>query len=194
MLESPPKRHRPPDAPVPPALPDFVPEMEAGVEMGVQMEEERVPPPPPAFPLPPANDAAAEVADPALLEARAYARQLLRDPGWVQWAEATLTWCETHFLDDVEELFATAEDYASEETYRYMKLFYLHPGAAFAKELLLANEEKPLDLSKVAMHLHAFALICHNGACVIAAWLGVQCCTTTELSLETQNMICWCIE
>ena len=41
--------------------------------------------------------------------------------------------------------------------------------------------------------LHAF-LICHNGARVIAAWLGVQFCTTTELCLETQYMICWCIE
>ena len=119
------------------------------------------PPPPPPFPamdgeddLPPLDggeegDEAAVELD-AVAEARAYARKVLRHPTWVQWAEDTLHWCEEHHLREVEGLFAAAGDYVTPETYRYLRLFHLHPGATFASALLQANADEPLDLAQVA--------------------------------------------
>ena len=82
-------------------------------------------------------------------QAREYARRLLRDPSWVKWAEDTLHWCEANLLEDVGALFPAAEDFPTPETYRFLRLFHEHPGAAFASELLQANKEEQLDLSKV---------------------------------------------
>jgi len=130
------------------------------------------PAPPAPLPLPPIADldeglpdlvadededgAAAEAEDvpageEAVDQAREYARRLLREPSWVKWAEDTLHWCEANLLEDVGALFPAAEDFPTPETYRYLRLFHEHPGAAFASELLKANNEEPLDLSKVGM-------------------------------------------
>ena len=96
-------------------------------------------------------DAAVPEAEDPVAEARAYARRMLRDPSWVQWAEDTLHWCEDNLLGDVAALFPAAQDFPTEETYRFLRLFHEHPGASFASELLRANSEQPLDLSKVGM-------------------------------------------
>ena len=96
------------------------------------------------------DGAAEEGGDPAVAEARAYARRMLRAPGWEQWAEDMLAWCEVNHLDGVEKLFPEEEDFVTPETYRYLRLFHQHPGASFASELLKADQKEPLDLSQVA--------------------------------------------
>ena len=126
-----------PDAPPPP--PPFPPAEDVGAEEAVGEEP----------PLDSVDDGDAEAV--AVAEARAYARQLLRHSGWEQWAEDTLRWYERNHLADVAALFPAAEDYATPETYRFMQLFHEHPGASFATELLQANQQEPLDLSKVGI-------------------------------------------
>ena len=93
-------------------------------------------------------------------EARAYARRMLRAPGWEQWAEDTLEWCEVNHLHEVEKLFPAEADFTSPETFRYLRLVHQHPGATFASALLKANLEQTLDLDKV-VHL---ALMCGSFA------------------------------
>jgi len=99
--------------------------------------------------------------DDALAEARAYARRMLRLPEWDQWAEDTLAWCEVNHLEEVEKLFPEVVDYPSPETYRFLRLFHQHPGAAFASALLKANQDAPLDLSQVAHLVHMCGSFAH---------------------------------
>ena len=140
------KKGMPDDPPPPPPFPPAEHEHD-----GEAVAEEQVDAPP----LDAVEDDA--VAD-AVAEARAYARKLLRHAGWEQWAEDTLGWYERNHLADVGALFPAAEDYATPETYRFMRLFHEHPGASFATELLQANQQEPLDLSQVGISC-TFALI-----------------------------------
>ena len=105
---------------------------------------------PPAF----VADFLEEEEQPCTLEgARRQARRALENPRWREWATNMVTYCEEHFLADVTaNLFPSAEAFRTEETYRFMKLKALYPGASFAAELLKANEEEALDLSKVGPH------------------------------------------
>jgi len=90
--------------------------------------------------------------------ARAEARSMLLVPAWRKWARDQRLHCE-EILQDVGQLFPSAEDFPTDETYRFTKLYYQHPGASFGPELLKEDTpEHPLDLSKVThTHLDAFA-------------------------------------
>ncbi len=81
--------------------------------------------------------------------ARAEARQMLRDPTWVQYAEEQLAYCEDGLLQDVGQLFPSVEQYETEETYRYKKMYHEFPGASFGHELLQPEPKDRIDLSKV---------------------------------------------
>ena len=110
-----------------------------------------------------------EGGDDATVEAaRAMARQMLVQPEWCQWAEDMLEWTEEVHLSNVEGLFPEADDFPTRETYRFTKLVSQFPGASFPAELLRANSEEPLDLSKVphpSPHWTPSAGICLAYAC-----------------------------
>ena len=142
-------------APIPPPFPEDWPPAEGGDDEGAECDEDM-----PGLVCEGEDEEEEEEQeeeDP-LAQARAYARRLLRAPGWEQWAQDTLHWCEENWLDDVEKLFPEAQDFPTPETYRYLRLWAQHPGAAFASELLKADQKEHLDLSKVA-HL-AHVLMC----------------------------------
>jgi len=84
-----------------------------------------------------------------LCRIRAQARQLLTQPSWQQWAEDMLEWAEDGILGHVHEMFPQAAHFETPETFRFLQLRSLHPGSAFAKELLAAAHEEQLDLQKV---------------------------------------------
>ena len=84
-----------------------------------------------------------------LCRIRAQARQLLTQPSWQKWAEDMLEWAEDGILGHVHEMFPEAAHFETPETFRFLQLRSLHPGSAFAKELLAAAHEEQLDLQKV---------------------------------------------
>ena len=141
-------------APEPPPFPDPWPPIDDGdVDMA---DAEAVP------------DAAEQASDPSdlLEQARAEARRMLRAPRWVPWAQDMLRWCEENLLARAERIFPTVEEFPTPETYRYLRLWAKHPGAAFASELLKAEAEEHLDLSKVArLRAHVW-LICPCAATI----------------------------
>jgi len=90
------------------------------------------------------------VSDEDLSEARKIAQRLLLHPEWKAWAKERLEWSEEHLLHDVDQLFPTAPQFETEETFRWLELRSLYPGAEFASELLKSNHDKHLDLDKVS--------------------------------------------
>ena len=99
--------------------------------------------------LTPEHAPAAPVAEDVVAAARAEARQMLRDPTWVQYAEQQLAYCEEGPLQDVGQLFPSMEQFETEETYSYKKLYHEFPGASFGHELLRPDPKDRIDLSKV---------------------------------------------
>ena len=92
------------------------------------------PPPPAALPLPPDDAADADMPpvepewmgaldgaeeDPDVDAARRMARSMLVQDGWQDWAKAQLEYAERGALRDVSRLFPAAEDFDTEETFRY---------------------------------------------------------------------------
>ena len=135
------------EAPPPPDPPEPGPRVEYSSRAACMAANCAPPPPPPAeFPEPPAAGAEAPQGAEA---ARQLARQLLEHPEWRSWADGLVTWCEDNWLRDVESLYPEEVDYASRDTYRYLRLRALHPGSAFHMALLQENQRDPLDLSKV---------------------------------------------
>ena len=90
-----------------------------------------------------------EAREALVAKAREQARALLLQPGWRQWASDMLDWAEENLLDHMEEMFPEAGHFETRETFRFLQLRSMHPGSAFAKELLAAAQEEPLDLAKV---------------------------------------------
>ena len=81
--------------------------------------------------------------------AREFARELLLNPQWKELADEWVHQCEENYLTNVGSLYPTEQSYPTRETYRYLRLHSLYPGASFASELLRENAREPLDLSKV---------------------------------------------
>ena len=106
--------------------------------------------------LTPDHAPAAPVAEDVVAAARAEARQMLRDPTWVQYAEEQLAYCEEGLLQDVGQLFPSVEQFETEETYSYKKLYHEFPGASFGHELHRPDPKDRIDLSRV-----------HPGACAL---------------------------
>ena len=98
----------------------------------------------------------APAAEDVVAAARAEARQMLRDPTWVQYAEEQLAYCEEGPLQDVGQLFPSMEQFQTEETYSFKKLYHEFPGASFGHELLRPDPKDRIDLSKG-----------HPGACAL---------------------------
>ena len=68
-----------------------------------------------------------------LAGARQQARRALENPRWREWATHMVTYCEEHYLADVTtNLFPSAEVFQTKETFRFMQLKALYPGASFA--------------------------------------------------------------
>ena len=84
-----------------------------------------------------------------LAKIRRQALELLTRPRWRQWAQDMLGWAEENLLSHMEDMFPAAGHFQTPETFRFLQLRSLHPGASFAKELLKAAAEEPLDLAKV---------------------------------------------
>ena len=148
---SPPKRARREAGP-PPPCPAFVPGVwgdapDLGFDTGEEAED--------------AEDAA------VLQQIREKARHLLTQPSWRQWAVDMLAWAEGEegILSHLHHLYPEAGDFESRETFRFLQLRSMHPGSAFAKELLAAAQEEQLDLQKVCppTHPHFSSLI--HGIC-----------------------------
>jgi len=98
-------------------------------------------------------------ADPAAAEARAAAareeaKQMLRDPSWVKYAEDLLAYCEEGPLQDVGQLFPGEEQFENRDTYRFKQLYHAFPGATFGHELLKPDPEDRIDLSQVLLCQH----------------------------------------
>ena len=104
-----------------------------------------------------------------LAKIRLQALHLLTQPRWRQWAQDMLGWAEENLLSHMEDMFPEAGHFVTPETFRFLQLRSLHPGAAFAKELLKAAHDEPLDLAKVWAHSIP---ICDAdaGTCLAYAW------------------------
>ena len=112
--------------------------------------------------------------DKLLEAARAEAREMLLDPTWRKYAEEQRLYYEETLLKDVGALYPSADQYENRETYRFLKLYYEHPGASFGPALLKENEREHLDLDKVGPHAcicgHSPGRICVAYATCIAHW------------------------
>ena len=100
-------------------------EQEEEAEMpALDFEEEEELTPPKHRPADPAAAAPVAEGEDVVAAAREEARQMLRDPSWVQYAEEQLAYCEEGLLQDVGQLFPSVEQFETEETYRYKKMYH----------------------------------------------------------------------
>jgi len=97
----------------------------------------------------PAEDYGPDGREALLAKIRRQALELLTRPRWRQWAQDMLGWAEENLLSHMEDMFPEAGHFMTPETFRFLQLRSLHPGAAFGKELLKAAQDEPLDLAKV---------------------------------------------
>ena len=112
-----------------------------------------------------------------LAQIRLQARHLLEQPGWRKWASEMLDWAEENLLNHMEDMFPEAGHFETRETFRFLQLRSMHPGASFAKELLAAAQEEPLDLAKVCAAFPICDLIYARhmpGICQAYAWNGMH--------------------
>ena len=97
----------------------------------------------------PEQDMTEEQREALLATIRRQALELLTRPQWRQWAQDMLGWAEENLLSHMEDMFPEVGHFQTPETYRFLQLRSLHPGSAFAKELLKAAHDEALDLAKV---------------------------------------------
>ena len=97
----------------------------------------------------PVDDLSPDEREALLAQIRMQARHLLTKQSWREWAVQMLDWSEANLLGHIHDMFPEASHFETRETFRFLQLRSQHPGASFAKALLAAAEEEPLDLAKV---------------------------------------------